>query len=295
MPFFQPLHLDYLMATANLFAQTYRLGGSHDSAAVATLLQSLQVPKFALKSDIRIHVLTGDPECQCHSWWECFAMSSEITQLFVSSPSKPLSGICQWPCSLLYFWDLPSVPSFESGLKDGCLKEISMTCISFLCSIGLWKCFISFLMWLLYRILLVSFRFIFIQKECDFSLPSGCLDTLATLSRNKSPLVSHPGIDLRLSSVSVPSLCLLETHLAFRTPCHTPFLLLWSLWSLFSCTAHVFFLYIWTVPFLDFHILLSLFETLCVCFCPLYHCLSFPPVHLHESLCPSSIVFILQN
>lgn len=179
----------------------------------------------------------GVPECQCHSWWECFVMSSEITHLFVSSPSKRLSGFCYWPCSLLYFWDLPSLPSFESGLKDGCLKQVSMTCISFLCSIGLWKCFISFLMWLLYRILLVSFRFTFIQKECDFCLPSGCLDTLATLSRHRFPLVSHPGIDLSLSSVSVPSLCLLETHLAFCTPCHTPFLLLWSLWSLFSCTA----------------------------------------------------------
>lgn len=64
------------------------------------------------------------------------------------------------------------------------------------------------------------------------------LPALAALSHNRSPLVPHPGIYLRLSSVAVPSLCLLETHLAFCTPCYdAPFLLLRSLWSLFSCTA----------------------------------------------------------
>ncbi|EDL38132.1 ubiquitin-like modifier-activating enzyme 1 Y [Mus musculus] len=51
-----PLHLDYVMAAANLFAQTYGLGGSQDCAVVAKLLQSLPVPKFAPKSGIRIHV-----------------------------------------------------------------------------------------------------------------------------------------------------------------------------------------------------------------------------------------------
>ncbi|XP_032746418.1 ubiquitin-like modifier-activating enzyme 1 Y [Rattus rattus] len=51
-----PLHLDYVMAAANLFAQTYGLEGSQDCAAVTTLLQSLPAPKFAPKSGIRIHV-----------------------------------------------------------------------------------------------------------------------------------------------------------------------------------------------------------------------------------------------
>lgn len=44
------------MAAANLFAQTYGLEGSKDCPAVAKLLQSLQVPKFAPKSGIRSHV-----------------------------------------------------------------------------------------------------------------------------------------------------------------------------------------------------------------------------------------------
>ncbi|XP_051030948.1 ubiquitin-like modifier-activating enzyme 1 Y [Phodopus roborovskii] len=51
-----PLHLDYVMAAANLFAQTYGLGGSQDRAAASKLLQTLQVPRFAPKSGVRIHV-----------------------------------------------------------------------------------------------------------------------------------------------------------------------------------------------------------------------------------------------
>ena len=60
--FSQPLHLDYVIAAANLFAQTYGLTGSQDRAAVATLLQSVQVPEFTPKSGVKIHV--SDQELQ---------------------------------------------------------------------------------------------------------------------------------------------------------------------------------------------------------------------------------------
>nr|XP_051697439.1 ubiquitin-like modifier-activating enzyme 1 isoform X5 [Oryctolagus cuniculus] len=59
------LHLDYVMAAANLFAQMYGLMGSQDRPAVATLLQSLQVPEFIPKSGVRIHV--SDQELQSAS------------------------------------------------------------------------------------------------------------------------------------------------------------------------------------------------------------------------------------
>lgn len=45
-----------MTAAANLFAQTYGLPGSRDRAALATLLQSLQVPEFTPKSGVKIHV-----------------------------------------------------------------------------------------------------------------------------------------------------------------------------------------------------------------------------------------------
>ncbi|XP_044943258.1 LOW QUALITY PROTEIN: ubiquitin-like modifier-activating enzyme 1 [Mustela putorius furo] len=57
-----PLHLDYVMAAANLFAQTYGLMGSQDRAAVAILLQSVDIPEFTPKSGVKIHV--SDRELQ---------------------------------------------------------------------------------------------------------------------------------------------------------------------------------------------------------------------------------------
>uniref|UniRef100_A0A8C6AJD8 Ubiquitin-like modifier-activating enzyme 1 n=1 Tax=Monodon monoceros TaxID=40151 RepID=A0A8C6AJD8_MONMO len=74
-----PLHLDYVIAAANLFAQTYGLWGSQDRAAVTILIQSAQVPAFTPKSGVKIHV--SDQElcpslfcvCVCSL---CFVLSS---------------------------------------------------------------------------------------------------------------------------------------------------------------------------------------------------------------------------
>ncbi|XP_072483986.1 ubiquitin-like modifier-activating enzyme 1 isoform X1 [Notamacropus eugenii] len=60
-----PLHLDYIMAAANLFAQTYGLTGSKDRGAVAALLQTVHIPKFTPKSGVKIHV--SDQELQSAS------------------------------------------------------------------------------------------------------------------------------------------------------------------------------------------------------------------------------------
>uniref|UniRef100_A0AAR2KL38 E1 ubiquitin-activating enzyme n=1 Tax=Pygocentrus nattereri TaxID=42514 RepID=A0AAR2KL38_PYGNA len=56
------LHMDYIMAGANLFAQTYGLPGSTDRAALAKLLQEIKVPEFTPKSGVKIHV--SDQELQ---------------------------------------------------------------------------------------------------------------------------------------------------------------------------------------------------------------------------------------
>uniref|UniRef100_A0A8C9RXZ4 E1 ubiquitin-activating enzyme n=1 Tax=Scleropages formosus TaxID=113540 RepID=A0A8C9RXZ4_SCLFO len=56
------LHMDYIMAAANLFAQTYGLAGSTDRAAVIRLLQDVKVPVFTPKSGVKIHV--SDQELQ---------------------------------------------------------------------------------------------------------------------------------------------------------------------------------------------------------------------------------------
>uniref|UniRef100_A0A8C0QKI7 E1 ubiquitin-activating enzyme n=1 Tax=Chelonoidis abingdonii TaxID=106734 RepID=A0A8C0QKI7_CHEAB len=57
-----PLHMDYIMAAANLFAQTYGITGTRDVGAVAELLHQVQVPEFTPKSGVRIHI--SDQELQ---------------------------------------------------------------------------------------------------------------------------------------------------------------------------------------------------------------------------------------
>uniref|UniRef100_A0A8C6NNC3 E1 ubiquitin-activating enzyme n=1 Tax=Nothobranchius furzeri TaxID=105023 RepID=A0A8C6NNC3_NOTFU len=56
------LHMDYVVAGANLFAQTYGLPGSTDRAGVVKILQDVKVPIFSPRSGVKIHV--SDQELQ---------------------------------------------------------------------------------------------------------------------------------------------------------------------------------------------------------------------------------------
>uniref|UniRef100_A0A669DFI3 E1 ubiquitin-activating enzyme n=1 Tax=Oreochromis niloticus TaxID=8128 RepID=A0A669DFI3_ORENI len=56
------LHMDYVVAAANLFAQTYGLQGSTDRAGVIKILQDVKVPPFTPRSGVKIHV--SDQELQ---------------------------------------------------------------------------------------------------------------------------------------------------------------------------------------------------------------------------------------
>ncbi|XP_061760453.1 ubiquitin-like modifier-activating enzyme 1 [Nerophis ophidion] len=56
------LHIDYVFAAANLFAQSYGIKGSTDRAAVVKILQEIQVAPFTPRSGVRIHV--SDQELQ---------------------------------------------------------------------------------------------------------------------------------------------------------------------------------------------------------------------------------------
>ncbi|XP_052027978.1 ubiquitin-like modifier-activating enzyme 1 Y, partial [Apodemus sylvaticus] len=88
-----PLHLDYVMAAANLFAQTYGLGGSQDCASVAKVLQSLPVPKFSPKSGIKIHV--SEQELQSTS---ATVDDSHLEELKTSLPTPDkLLGFKMYP------------------------------------------------------------------------------------------------------------------------------------------------------------------------------------------------------
>uniref|UniRef100_A0A672GKR7 E1 ubiquitin-activating enzyme n=1 Tax=Salarias fasciatus TaxID=181472 RepID=A0A672GKR7_SALFA len=51
------LHMDYVLAAANLFAQTYGIQGSTDRAALVKILQDVKVPVFTPRSGVKIHCL----------------------------------------------------------------------------------------------------------------------------------------------------------------------------------------------------------------------------------------------
>lgn len=57
--------MDYVMSGANLYAQTYGMTGSRDRAALAKILQELDVPVFTPRSGVKIHV--SDQELQSGS------------------------------------------------------------------------------------------------------------------------------------------------------------------------------------------------------------------------------------
>lgn len=54
--------MDYVLAAANLFAQSYGLQGSIDRASVIKILQDVKVPTFTPRSGVKIHV--SDQELQ---------------------------------------------------------------------------------------------------------------------------------------------------------------------------------------------------------------------------------------
>ncbi|NP_001080185.1 ubiquitin-activating enzyme E1 [Xenopus laevis] len=56
------LHVDYIMAAANLLASSYGIAGSKDRAAVVEILRNLKVPEFTPRSGVKIHV--SDQEIQ---------------------------------------------------------------------------------------------------------------------------------------------------------------------------------------------------------------------------------------
>ncbi|KAG9340322.1 hypothetical protein JZ751_021774 [Albula glossodonta] len=56
------LHMDYILAAANLYAQTYGIPTSRDRAALTRLLNEITVPEFTPRSGVKIHV--SDQELQ---------------------------------------------------------------------------------------------------------------------------------------------------------------------------------------------------------------------------------------
>lgn len=58
----QVTHMGYIVAAANLYAQTYNINGCQDLDAIKKVLQGVQVPSFTPKADAKIHVTEEEME-----------------------------------------------------------------------------------------------------------------------------------------------------------------------------------------------------------------------------------------
>ncbi|KAI4529164.1 hypothetical protein MG293_020838 [Ovis ammon polii] len=88
----QPLHLDYVIAAANLFAQTCGLMGSQGQSVFTILIQSMQVSEFTPKSSIRIQV--SDEELKTISSFD----DNHLQELMAMLPNpQSLSGSKMYP------------------------------------------------------------------------------------------------------------------------------------------------------------------------------------------------------
>ncbi|XP_060948881.1 ubiquitin-like modifier-activating enzyme 1 [Limanda limanda] len=80
------LHMDYVVAGANLFAQTYGLPGSTDRAGVVKILQEVKVSTFTPRLGVKIHVSDQDLQNSNSS-----VDVSRLEQLKVRLPSPETS------------------------------------------------------------------------------------------------------------------------------------------------------------------------------------------------------------
>ena len=72
--------MDYVMAGANLYAQTYGMPGSTDRAALAKILQEINIPVFTPRSGVKIHVSDTEMHSAHGSVGEAFLQTAQTHQ-----------------------------------------------------------------------------------------------------------------------------------------------------------------------------------------------------------------------
>jgi ubiquitin-activating enzyme E1 len=78
MTFFQPLHLQYIIAAANLHAFNYGLRGETDPAVFRKVVDSVVVPEFTPRSGVKIQINENEPVPQAGGGGKCFSSSCSV-------------------------------------------------------------------------------------------------------------------------------------------------------------------------------------------------------------------------
>lgn len=82
--------MDYILAGANLYAQSYGLPGSTDRAALVKILQDVDVPVFTPRSGVKIHVSDQDLQNSNSSVGEIQAYLPAVAEYLKSSSIRKI-------------------------------------------------------------------------------------------------------------------------------------------------------------------------------------------------------------
>ncbi|GCC42012.1 hypothetical protein chiPu_0026361 [Chiloscyllium punctatum] len=120
------LHMDYVVAAANLFAQTYGIKGSQDRDQIAELLKNIKVPTFTPKSGVKIHVSDQDLQNSNASLDD-----SRLEELKSTLPSlEALSTFRMYPIEFEKVAVVPHVKSISPSLTEK-LAPLSLLTVPF--------------------------------------------------------------------------------------------------------------------------------------------------------------------
>ncbi len=105
---FQPVHLDYIVAAANLRAAIYGLEQCRDSAAIAKMVAMVPVPEFTPRSGVHIDVTDAEAQARTNDSnvgeWQRWTPTSCFVFIRMCRYRRCFLGVFCWSRNLEIFY-----------------------------------------------------------------------------------------------------------------------------------------------------------------------------------------------